>query len=374
LRSPRPAPMLASTLNILSAPIMRLFIMLRRCLRTGVLPGLLFLAVAVAPSPAQRTTSIKPRVFAIRDARVVTEPGKVLEKATIVIRDGVIDAVGADVTAPAEALVIDGKGLTVYPGFLDATSNFGYDNALRRSEAGPAATEDLASDALAATKADNRKGVTPEFLVSAALKADDEAADGWRKLGFTAHLIAPDGGAVVGQSALVSLSGAPAREAVLRSPFAQHVSLRIVPGEEYPRALMGVVAHARQTFLDAGHNARLWKRYEEAGRAGRRPPQDPAYAALVPALEGKQPVVFEADSRDEIHRALDFAAEFKLKPILYGGRQAEKVVDRLKEAKVPVLLRLNFSEGLPARPSRIRPMPTGPLEPRRTSSATTCAN
>ena len=63
-------------------------------------------------------------------------------------------------------------------------------------------TGNLASEALAATKADNRKGMTPEFLVASALKAEEEQADGWRKLGFTAHLIAPDGGVVVGQSAL----------------------------------------------------------------------------------------------------------------------------------------------------------------------------
>src|SRR5262249_44134415 len=71
---------------------------------------------------------------------------------------------------------------------------------------------------------------------------------------------------------------------------------------------------------------------------------DLSLAELRPALEGKQPVVFEADSRDEIHRALDFAEEFNLKPILYGGREAWKVADRLKEKQVPVLVRMNFSD------------------------------
>src|SRR5262249_54821946 len=158
--------------------------------------------------------------------RVVPEAGKVLDRATVVVRDGLIEAVGPEVQAPADALVIDGKGLTVYPGFLDALSNWGFDPALRRSAVGAPAAEDLASEALAATKADNRKGVTPEFQVSAALKAEEEQADGWRRLGFTAHLVAPDGGMIVGQSALVSLSGAPPREAVLRSGVAQHVAFR----------------------------------------------------------------------------------------------------------------------------------------------------
>src|SRR5947209_13775120 len=94
---------------------------------------------------------LKPTVFAIRDARVVTEPGKVLPKATVVIRDGLIEGVGADVKAPADALVIEGTGLTVYSGFIDAMSTWGFDPALRRSEAGSPAPVDFASEALADT-------------------------------------------------------------------------------------------------------------------------------------------------------------------------------------------------------------------------------
>src|SRR5204862_2787473 len=126
------------------------------------------------------------------------------------------------------------------------------------SEVGPTAPEDCASEALAATKADNRKGLTPEFAVNAALKNEDETADGWRRAGFTAHLIAPTGDILGGQSALVSLSGSAPRDAILRAPVAQHAALKINfgSGEGYPRSLMGVVAHLRQTLLDAGHYQR----------------------------------------------------------------------------------------------------------------------
>src|SRR4051794_4705887 len=174
----------------------------RRALLAG-LPLTLAVFLIALPSPAQRSGTLKPAVFAVRDARVVVEPGKVLPKATVVVRDGLIEAVGADVKPPADALVTDGTGLTVYAGFLDALNTWGFDPALRRSEGGPPAPEDYAGEALAATKADNRKGMTPEFTVSTALKADDDAADAWRKVGFTAHLIAPDGPIVTGQSALV---------------------------------------------------------------------------------------------------------------------------------------------------------------------------
>jgi imidazolonepropionase-like amidohydrolase len=298
-----------------------------------------------SPSSAQTPTEqLKPTVFAISDARVFTEPGKVLAKATVIIRDGQIQAVGPDIKPPPDALLIDGKGLTVYPGFIDALSNWGFDPALRRSEAGPPAPVDFASEALAATKPDNRRGMTPEFQVGTALRMEDEFANDWRKVGFTAHLIAPDGGFIVGQSALVSLSGSVPRESLLRSPVAMHLSFHNIPGNDYPRALMGIIAHCRQTLIDAAYNQRLWSAFEKSGRVGRRPPQDPSLEALGLILSGKLPVIFEADSKDEIHRALDFAEEFHLRPIIYGGRDAWKAADRLKNQQVPVLLRLNFPD------------------------------
>jgi imidazolonepropionase-like amidohydrolase len=302
-----------------------------------------------AQSPSEH---LKPTVFAIRDAKVISEPGKVLPKATVVIRDGLIEAVGPDVKPPADALLMDGKGLTIYPGFIDALSNWGFEPGLRRSEAGPPAPVDFASEALATTKPDNRKGMTPEFQVGAALRMEDEPSEAWRKQGFTAHLIAPDGGMIVGQSALVSLSGAPPREALLRSPVAMHVAFHGLPGNDYPRALMGIIAHCRQTLLDAGYYQRTWAAFEKQGQSGRRPPQDPSLENLGTILSRKLPVIFEADSKDEINRALDFAEEFQLRPIIYGGRDAWKVADRLKQQQVPVVLRLNFPEKPRARLSR----------------------
>jgi imidazolonepropionase-like amidohydrolase len=311
---------------------------------------------------AQRPGSLKPTVFAIRDARVVTEPGQVIPKATIIIRDGLIEAVAPDAKVPADALVIEGQGLTVYPGFLDGLSNWGFDPALRHSDTGTPALEDFASEALAATKADNRKGMTPEFLVRNALRTEEEQADHWRSIGFTAHLVAPDGGTIVGQSALVSLSGSPPREAVLRSPVAMHTAFRTF-GPEYPRVLMGVVAHCRQTLLDAGHYQRTWDAFEKGGRVGRRPPLDPALAELGVALDRKLPMVFEADTQDSIHRALDFAQEFHLRPILYGGRDAWKAADRIKSEQVPVILRINFAE--PQLQEREQPVPKRVQEDRQ---------
>ena len=81
---------------------------------------------------AQNAADLKPAAYAIRDAKVVVEPGTVLPKANIVIRDGFIVAIGADAVIPPDAAVTEGKGLTVYPGFIDAGSLRGFDPSLRR--------------------------------------------------------------------------------------------------------------------------------------------------------------------------------------------------------------------------------------------------
>src|SRR5262245_12297457 len=84
--------------------------------RILLLGALLAVLLALAPADAQNAADLKPAAYAIRDARVVVEPGNILPKATVVIRDGLVTAVGPDVPIPPDAAVTDGKGLTVYPG------------------------------------------------------------------------------------------------------------------------------------------------------------------------------------------------------------------------------------------------------------------
>lgn len=82
------------------------------------------------------------------------------------------------------------------------------------------------------------------------------------------------------------------------------------PGQGYPQSLLGVVAHLRQTVLDAQHYQTVKTLYAGTNGQTERPTDDVALEALQPALRGEMPVVFPASSRDEIHRALKIAAEF----------------------------------------------------------------
>ena len=127
------------------------------------------------------------------------------------IRGGLIEAVGPakDVTVPFDAEVIDGKGLTVYPGFIDLFTTAGQRAGVERSATGRGRPVDLAESPLAATPADNRRGLTPEFEAAGAIELTDSLAEPRRGLGFTTFVSAPGGAIATGQSALVSLSGLP---------------------------------------------------------------------------------------------------------------------------------------------------------------------
>jgi imidazolonepropionase-like amidohydrolase len=246
------------------------------------------------------------------------------------------------VRVPADAERIDGTGLIVYPGFIDAYGTAGIDDQAKRSHTGGGRTVDYGTFALGATPPDNRNGLTPEFRAADAITLDDAAAKVRRAAGFTSLLVAPSGGIATGQSALVSLSGQPRREIVIQTPVALHIALQSTGATGYPSTLMGYVAHLRQLMLDADHYDRSWQFYREHG--GTRPPNDPTLGAMRSAKRREMPVFWQADTRDEIHRALDLADEFGVTPVIVGGREAWKVADRLVEKKVPVVLRINFPD------------------------------
>ncbi len=341
--------------------------------------------IVAADDQSSLGAGVYPGAYAITGAKIVTAPGTSIDSGTIVIRRGIIEAVGPakDIEVPYDAETIDGKGLVVYPGFIDLYTTIGQHAGVERSATGKGRPVDLAEAPLISTPPDNRKGLTPEFDVASALELTEALAEPRRRLGFTDLLSAPSGSIATGQSALVSLSGLPRREAIVAAPVALHVHVAppsepavgggpatpavpappgLIPGQTpgpgpgrrrglgpegagenpYPRVLMGSVAHFRQAMLDADHFQKLNAYYEANG--GTRPPFDPALKALWAARNKKIPVWWESNTRDEIHRALDLASEFGTSAVIVGGREAPQVADRLKAGNVSVVLRLNFPE------------------------------
>jgi imidazolonepropionase-like amidohydrolase len=281
--------------------------------------------------------------YAITNARIVPVSGATIERGTVVIRDGLIAAVGANVTAPADARIIDGNGLTVYPGLIDSYSNLGlpeaspspspgggfgfFQAAPRPSPSGPNSTQPA--------------GLQPEVMVEDIIRPGGTEIETARNIGITTALTTPRSGIWMGQSALINLSGETPQQMIVRSPVAMHVSFTPLR-TGYPGSLMGVFSTLRQMLLDAQRYRDAIQIYERNPRGTRRPDIDKSLASLIPVLDGRLPVVMFANSEREIARALDLSEEFKLKTIIAGGREADRLAERLAKQSVPVLLSLNL--------------------------------
>ncbi|HEX2457684.1 MAG TPA: amidohydrolase family protein [Vicinamibacterales bacterium] len=321
--------------------------------------------VAIAVAFGVVASADAPHIYAIRGARLVTAVGAPIASGTIVIRNGLIDAVGAGVQPPADAMVIDGTSMTVYPGLIDMGNTAGLDVQVPLNQ----------PDTLRTTEDAERwkRSVIfrPELEAADHMRPDAPELSRLVSTGVTTVLATPPGVIVKGQSALVNVAS-PADEPqigsvadprrglqIVRTPVALHVQFADnVRGDGYPVSLLGAIAFVRQSFLDAQHQQLEEQRYDRLKTGVSRPVYDKSLDALQPALAGRLPVAFEAGLAREIRRALAMAQEFKLDPIITGGHESDQVATELKARNARVIYSLNF-------PARSRILPPDADEPVR---------
>lgn len=269
-----------------------------------------------------------PEVFAIRGARIYPVSSPPIETGTIVLRDGLIEAVGADVAVPPDARVFEGKGLVVTPGWIDAASDIGLPTP--PMGAAPARPADAPPE---------RPNLQPQLLVSDSLAVTNAKIEAARQAGFTSVLAVPRRGLLAGQSALINLNGS--RETtVVRAPVALHAGPSA--GGGFPNSLMGQVAFYRQTFLDARRYGEAWELYRRSPEGLRRPETDGALEALQPVLRGDLPLVMGAESPTDMNRVLRLTDDAGVRAMLIGGARMQEAAPVLAARKIPVLLTVKF--------------------------------
>jgi imidazolonepropionase-like amidohydrolase len=272
-----------------------------------------------------------PRVHALVDARIVIAPGNVVERGTLVVRNGVVEAVGADVSPPAGARVWNLAGRTVYPAFIDAHASVGM-----RTEA-PEEDEDRGPR--------HWNPQVRSFVDAAADFATDRSGtEALRRQGFATAVSVPRLGLFRGHAAVVNLGDGDVSRRVLRTGVAQSAILtrdnRVSTG--YPTSAMGGITFIRQTFLDTDWYGRAHAAYASNPQGLERPEVNQALAGLAPVLAGDQPLLFQVEDEDEFLRALRFAEEFPLSLWVRGSGYEYRIADRVREAGVPVILPLTF--------------------------------
>jgi imidazolonepropionase-like amidohydrolase len=305
-------------------------------------------------------------VHALVGGKVVTKPGETIEGATIVIRNGLIEAVGKNVSIPADARVWDVAGLTIYAGFIESYLPLGQTNqAISTSDTEPGGASSFTAGGVNFYGAPGQRidtgqrgpgyevsKVTPEVRAVRNYTPDNKTIEPLRQLGFTTAVVAPARGIVRGTSALVSLAVQDPNEVVVKSDVFQHIAFETGGEDErtYPGSLMGAIAVVRQSFFDAQHYALDQADWQKKPQGRKRPEFDPSLEALGPATEGKQRVLFEPGSAPMVDRAARVARELKLDFAIVSCGQEWRRPDLAKETGATFIVPVNFPT-LPKLPS-----------------------
>lgn len=288
-------------------------------------------ALSAQDAAAERGSSPAAGTYVIRGATIVPVSGPRIPNGSVVMTNGTIVAVGANVQAPADATVVDGAGLFVYPGLIDSGTQLGLTEI--GSVPGPTDLQEIGS-------------FNPQNEALTAVNAHSELIPVARANGITMAITGPGGGLVSGQAALIDLFG--------WTPDEMAVSPRPAMVMNYPRSRGGGrrfgpqqseseqrEAHTRQVqelydFLrDAKAYAAVTRRMNgESGDVR----TNLAMQAMIPVVNGEQPVIFDVDTEEQIRGVLALADTFDLKVILRGASEAWQVAEELARRQVPVIV------------------------------------
>ncbi|MCA9289506.1 MAG: amidohydrolase family protein [Phycisphaerales bacterium] len=285
--------------------------------------------------PVNGMRPVELRAHAITDVTAIIAPGESIEHATIVIRDGIIEAVGADVVPPKDAWVRPGRGDTVYAGFIE-----------------PALLVDPgAFDPGPGGHWHSR--VTPQLHIAATDSPDARTREELRKLGFAVAAVYPSRGLLRGTGSVVAL----AEETEHVVAYADHPAMAAAfdfgggrrgggggasDASSYPGSLMGAIALMRQTLADA--------RWDTACRAihasnpvGLEPPsRADALIALAPVVRGEMPLLFDVRSDLDLLRAHRVVDEYEVNAIMLGSGQEYRRLNEVVATGWPLIIPLDF--------------------------------
>jgi imidazolonepropionase-like amidohydrolase len=269
----------------------------------------------------------------------------VIEKGTVLIRNGVIAAVGANVDVPASAWIIEGNGLTVYPGLIDALSTWGLPQAAQ-AQAPAAAAARTAQPQQAQPQQQqtrswgprDRPGTFTWVRAADQVQLNDTRLGQARNAGFTTAVTFPRQGIAAGHGAVINLGGKTAGDMVVTPDAGLFLALRPSGYAGFPSTPMGIMAYFRQLWLDADHYRQALALY--AGDPVNIP--RPAYDRALEGVLGAKRILLPAPDPVQMERMLQLAADLKTPAVLYGAVRGYEMAARLKQTGTPVILNVRW--------------------------------
>ncbi|RUO38085.1 amidohydrolase [Aliidiomarina shirensis] len=297
--------------------------------------GLTWTSVADQTTPVQGLYQHNPNLIAFTNATLVTEPGKRLENATLVMENGIIRSIERNNRAPNGARVIDASGYTLYPGFVDPYSNYGVEQPAGSAPRGRSGTPIYSNERQGGNASNSAIHAERTWVDTFQPNADQ--AKSYVAQGFTTVQSARLDGIFRGRATTVSLADTIANNAIYQAN-AQHFGSfnKGSSTQQYPASLMGSIALVRQTLSDS-----RW--YAEAAGLQASNGQVEFNAALE-ALKGlnEQGLVFQADDEQSLLRAHRVLNGFEV-PVTYVGSGFEYArLNDIKATSARLILPLNF--------------------------------
>lgn len=273
--------------------------------------------------------------YAIQDAKIVQKPGQTIEKGTIVIKDGIITAVGQSVAIPPEAILIDADSMYIYPGFIDAYNNTGVKKAEEDRD------QERVKDP--GNPPNDRAGIMPDRNLADVFAGDDQSVSSWREAGFTASMSAPSGGMLPGKTSIILHSGKDASQSILlenNGILGTFESARRM----YPGTIIGVMAKYRDLFRQTSFAMKHLEEFEAAPVGMVRPSYDKSIKALMPVADKSQMLYMEAEKMKDISRAMTLQEDLGFNMALINVKQGGYYLEEIKKKKIPVVLSMEVPE------------------------------
>ncbi|GAB4330761.1 MAG: amidohydrolase family protein [Flammeovirgaceae bacterium] len=280
---------------------------------------------------------LKPvtRTFAIRNANIIPAPGKKIEKGSILIKNGLIAAVGKDIKIPTNAHIIEADSMFVYAGFIDGFSQMGVKEEKKEGDTGKPKNPGNPSN--------EQAGVQPEVSVSNLLDNKNANLETMRKLGFTTAHVFPKGRFLAGKGALILTAAESSDKLIVKNESSMCVQF-IGANNVYPANQLGMMAKYKQLYREASFLKKHEEIFAQNGNGINRPERNRTLEAFYPVIDKKVPVFFKADNLLDAQKALELQKELGFPLVLAELKEGWLLIDKLKASKAGVFLSLSLPE------------------------------
>ncbi len=293
--------------------------------------GFFTLLCSLAVAGRGQQLSSPPPARAFTNVTIHTNDGETIESGAIVWRNGVIEAVGEDISIPFDAYIIDGgDSLHVYPGFIDGLALWGSPD---RPEVD---TPDRPGN-----PGYKRAGIQPQRHPHDVL-TEDESFKKAVKLGFTTAALGLKGEMLPGQVDIFFIH--PEEQELFKDGIAILAQFEGARGSAYPSTIMGLMAKFKQLWYNAKALQQHIEYYREADSGYPAPDYSEGLEALFPVINGKKPYFFEANSEEYIQRVLWLKEELGFDFVLISAKQGFEKADKLNQKNIPVLASIELPE------------------------------